>query len=72
MSNASNDLVLHPKLDTIIPDGGNQRVRSALTENFLASSENVSAFTESQYRSHGNPQFVSDEHFGSCFIFDDG
>lgn len=70
MSNASNDLVLHLKLDTIIPDGGNQRVRSALTENFLASSENVSAFTESQYRSHGNPQFVSDEHFGSCFIFD--
>ncbi len=64
MSNASNDLVLHLKLDTIIPDGGNQRVRSA----FL--SENVSAFTESQYKIHGNPQFVSDEHFGSCFIFD--
>ncbi len=70
MSNASNDLVLHLKLDTIIPDGGNQRVRSALTENFLASSENVSAFTESQYRSHGNPQVVPDEHFGSCFTFD--
>jgi len=63
MSN-TNDLVLHLKLDTIIPDADNQRVRSA----FL--SENVSASTESQYKIHGNPQVVSDEHFGSCFIFD--
>ncbi|TRU71786.1 MAG: LamG domain-containing protein [Microcystis viridis Mv_BB_P_19951000_S69] len=63
MSN-TNDLVLHLKLDTIIPDADNQRVRSA----FL--SENVSAFTESQYTIHGNPQVVPDEHFGSCLIFD--
>lgn len=70
MSN-TNDLVLHLKLATIIPDADNQRVRSAfLSENVSALSENISAFTESQYRSHGNPQFVSDEHFGSCFIFD--
>ncbi|MGV2388239.1 MAG UNVERIFIED_CONTAM: hypothetical protein LVR29_07615 [Microcystis novacekii LVE1205-3] len=63
MSN-TNDLVLHLKLDTIIPDADNQRVRSA----FL--SENVSASTESQYKIHGNPQVVPDEHFGSCFTFD--
>lgn len=63
MSN-TNDLVLHLKLDTIIPDADNQRVRSA----FL--SENISASTESQYTIHGNPQVVPDEHFGSCLIFD--
>lgn len=70
MSNQNNDLVLHLKLDTIISDRDNQIVPSTLSENFLASSENVSAFTEEQYKIHGNPQVVSDEHFGSCFIFD--
>jgi len=70
MSN-TNDLVLHLKLDTIIPDADNQRVRSAfLSENVSALSENISASTESQYSVHGSPQVVSDEHFGSCFIFD--
>ncbi len=70
MSN-TNDLVLHLKLDTIIPDADNQIVRSAfLSENVSALSENISASTESQYSVHGSPQVVSDEHFGSCFIFD--
>ena len=70
MSN-TNDLVLHLKLDTIIPDADNQRVRSAfLSENVSALSENISASTENQYSVHGSPQVVSDEHFGSCFIFD--
>ena len=70
MSN-TNDLVLHLKLDTIIPDADNQRVRSAfLSENVSALSENISASTESQYSVHGSPQVVSDEHFGSCFTFD--
>jgi hypothetical protein len=62
MSN-TDDLVLHLKLDTIIPDGDNQRVRSALSENVLA-------FAESQCGIHGDPQVVPDEHFGSCLIFD--
>jgi hypothetical protein len=56
MSNKNQDLVLHLKLDTIIPDSDSRRVRNALIE--------------SQYTVHGNPQVVPDEHFGSCFSFD--
>jgi hypothetical protein len=61
MSNKNQDLVLHLKLDTIIPDGSHRKVRNALSK---------SPLTESQYPVRGNPQVVPDEHFGSCFSFD--